>query len=659
MKKALLRTLTFGFSLAATSLSASPESEVALNYIKKLSHGNVDLAKHTALSPHCGIQRRKIIRERLNHLRKNTFRPDDSLTLETQKNMGNLAAVIIRATNPATPLSIRVHAIALIKKGTQWKPAPLPASFANTGYGYDEKIERSVRTLERWMAREKITRETQYRHKAKTDYLATIATIENNASLDTLTPEQAVMLLIKQFRKKNLLAILASMGAASNSLLDPIETTISLISQGLQEKSTSSDWYLVTNPSVIAQTLKIDHTRNEVAVGFFNPIKRKSTILYFPFHKSGGKTFIRLSPLLKIALLPVNKRWEEQWKHRRGDENELKHMLPATILKNTRPVTSDTPDKLVEHFLLALKNNNFSDCVSLLPRTGDYFGKKENQANSLLDLASLWASIHPLKDQPHHTPNILREKSLALAPLEFAQTNRPGQFETIHIWMLKNSNGWHILPTRTLKKPIGKNLLASSEKLASHSRKLMKNRREIHSRDFLAKVVTLTPPPTLAPPTTEDAKTIFLRFRNHLRAKDTESALSSCAILKGTSSTETLKTFNYALRGAADHINDDLILGISRSGKWTGISVRTESKLTHLHNYPLYLVVNTEKGPRVLLDIDLRHASNKGRKLINQKNWRKLEKLLPKTSLDNLKSLFAQHEKLTAKDIAAVIKLHE
>ena len=154
-------------------------------------------------------------------------------------------------------------------------------------------------------------------------------------------------------------------------------------------------------------------------------------------------------------------------------------------------------------------------------------------------------------------------------------------------------------------------------------------------------------------------KKIFSEFRSHLRSKNTQGALSSCAVLKGTNSTQTLKTFNYALRGAADHTNYDHVFGITQHGKWTGVSVRTESKLVGLHDYPLYLVVNTELGPRVLLDIDLRNPTNRGRALINKKNWRKLEAILPKASLDDVKSIYEKHLKLTAKDVEEQLKLRE
>lgn len=136
-----------------------------------------------------------------------------------------------------------------------------------------------------------------------------------------------------------------------------------------------------------------------------------------------------------------------------------------------------------------------------------------------------------------------------------------------------------------------------------------------------------------------------------MRSRDTQPALSHCAILKGTNDAQALKALNYALRGASDHTDQDLILGTTRKGNWTGISVRTESKLAEAHDYPLYLIANTEEGLRILIDVDLRHPSNKGRTLLNKKNWSKCEEILPMESIDDLKVIFEEHLKLSAKDI--------
>jgi hypothetical protein len=183
-------------------------------------------------------------------------------------------------------------------------------------------------------------------------------------------------------------------------------------------------------------------------------------------------------------------------------------------------------------------------------------------------------------------------------------------------------------------------------------------RKEL-SQKLLSQVLKIDPSKLKDPVTDRQASDLFKRYRSHLRTDDNEAALGCCAVLNGTDDTRTLKNFNYALRGIDDHIKDDRILGITTVGKWNGISVRTQSKLAGTHDYPLYLCLNSDKGAKILLDIDLRHASNKGRELINKSNWNKLKIALPAAALKDLEAVFAKHEKLVNLDKEAEKKLHE
>ena len=94
------------------------------------------------------------------------------------------------------------------------------------------------------------------------------------------------------------------------------------------------------------------------------------------------------------------------------------------------------------------------------------------------------------------------------------------------------------------------------------------------------------------------------------------------------------------------------MIGYSNHGKWTGITLYKKSKFAELDDYPLYLIVNTPKGLKLLLDIDLRHPTNRGRRLLNNKIWKQLEVSLPAESLKNVRSIFEEHQKISLADIA-------
>jgi len=652
-----------GFILCLiTSLSSIAEEEAAeqpqdfkaaVSYMKLLTEGKYELAENTALSPHCELSRRKEIRDQLEFYSQTSLRNGDIFHLEEKKSAGAFTAILLRSENPLTPLSTSIHAIAMLKRNNLWLPAPLPGSFSNTDYGYDLEVEKNVRLLEQWMAKEKIKRETKARESAASKLLREIKNQEAKIDLKDAPPEKVVMKLIEALRAKNLTQALAIMGIATGGLHEPLETSVSTVSRGLSIDDQDNEWSLVTNRSIIAQVMQVDNTKNEVAIGFWDPQARtEEKILYFPVSKSNGKTFAPLSAILKVALLSENERRQQRWRHRRSSETELRKKLASVIFKNKKAVSHPDSEKLLTAVLEHSKTRDFTKFVSLLPTETDYFAQEDNQKRTLEELGLLWKNLILMETNPLHRLNVLEDKSIAMAPLQFARTSRPGEFVTVRIWMTKQDNNWYLLPEQILSEFGGKEAQLKMQKLIKQLQSIQKEQQENQSRALMAKVAIFTPSHEKVAPSDAEAKKLLTSFRQLLRKKDTASALACCAVLEGTERTQTLKIFDYAIRGAADHSDTDEILGLTKAGKWMGVSMRTVSKSSGVDDYPLYLIINTDKGSRILLDIDLRHATNRGRELLNARAWKKLESVVPKASLTEIKSLFKTHKKISITNIA-------
>lgn len=649
----LMGGLSFYPSVEATTKSEPVDTNAAINYIQKLSKGIVNLTKDTALSEHCSDQKRKALKEQLKFIHKTQFHKGDVFTLETQKDEGDFSAVLVRSENSLMPLSTRVYALALIQNNGSWGSAPLPGSFTNTGYGYDEKVEQTVRKLEHWMALEKTTREAQLRSDAKDILMAAIIEEEKKLHLDSITPQQALLNFFKQCRAKNLQGVLACLNVSSEEYQKTLEETVNIVSFGLTTHETTNEWTLLTNPSVILQIFNTEQKNSEIAVGFWNPLAHKREhILYFPFHQNKDKTSISLPHTLKIALLPEQERKRLGWQQRHKERDQLEAQLPAMILKNNQPhETTNDVQRLINIFLDSLKKQSFSQCLSLTPRQGEYFENNKNQSRILTNLSNLWRTQHQLQSSPLGNVNVINSDQVALLPLQYPKLNRPGEFQTIKVWFIRESDGWHLIPGESLNDYADKKTKDQMETLELRMRSMEKNQQEIHAQTLLKKVITVTPPLKLDAIANDVAKQTLTEFRSSLRSNDSPKALEVCAVLNGTNNTQTLKTLNYAIRGAVDHSDNDQILNIVQAGKWCGISLRTKSKSSGAFEYPLYIIINTAKGPKILLDIDLRHATNKGRKLLNARNWGKLKSTLPEESLAHLHSLFDEHAKQAIADI--------
>lgn len=655
-------TLILGSLVWASPTSTSEEVQVARLYLKALANNKLDLAKDTAISTRCSIQRRKQIQKQLQFFCETRLDADDVFSLQATKIEGDFAAVLLLSKNSRMPLEPRVNAIALLRRQNKWMAAPLPGSFANTGYGYDSTVEKTVRSLELWMTSHKIIHESNAREAAKNSFLKSVSEEEKKATLDALNPQQAVLNFIQQSRNHNLFGVLASLGTASDELEDTTETTVTIVSNGLNHKQLQNKWSLVTHPSMIVLPMEKDKDkdkkRNELAFGFWNPLSPPAEqILYFPIHQTKNKTFVRLPNTLKSPTLPGNTRRRQQ---AHDDENELKKQLAAAIYKNNpQHQAPDNAQELLNHFTKAVNAQDFLDCFQLLPRQDKFFSDQKNHHAILTQLSALWRNIYHSKANTQNNLTLLEDEKLALLPLLYTKANNPGEIQTIRVWFIKENDGWHLVPEPTLNDYADADLRKSMQQLKTRMRSAAKERKEQHSRALMEQVVTITPPITRQAVDNNSAKKTLLKFRALLRSSNTESALAQCAVLKGTSSTQTLKNLNYAIRGATDHSKDDHILGIYRAGKWLGISMRAESKTTKAFDYPLYLIVNTEKGPRILLDIDLRHATNKGRKLINNRNFNKLEKALPLNERTDILTIFTKHDLAATKDTQSKAQLKE
>ena len=650
----LFLILPFSLLAKAEVLDESESSKAAVSYLKMLTDGKYNLLENTALSNHCELSRRKEIITQLEFYRKTSLDQGDTYTLEATQTKGSLSALLLRAKNPASPLSTSIHAIAMVSRDGKWLPAPLPGSFSNTGYGYDLKLEKTAQTLERWMAREKITREVKARKKASSKIFEEIANRQKTINLKNITPEKSTLHLIEALRSKDIIQILAMMGAASGSLDEPLETSVDNVSRGISLMDTVGDWGLVTRPSTIVQIMDVNNTRKEVAVGFWDPLVNTfEKIIYFPFYKSENKTFTKLPPLLEAALLSKNNRWDERRRHRRSDQTTLAQKLPSEIFKHLQAVSHQDRQSLIDDILKFRKQENFHQLVSLLPRKGDFFAQDSNQKKSLQELSLVWSDLDSVKGHSMQVLDIYEDDHIALAPLQFAKPNRTGEFTVLQIWMAQLNGTWHLVPQNILTESGGPDTKNTMQELVKRMESAQKDHQEEHSRKLMEMVIVIEPPLKLDAPSKEDAQKTITNFLTLLHAKDTTSALEKCAILKGTSNQQTLRIFNYALRGAADQSRPHgETLGFSQFGKWTGVSLRTYSNSSKTMDYPLYLIANTPEGSKVLLDVDLRHPTNRGRELLNTKTWKKIERNLPEDSLTNIKAIYKEHEKLSSADIA-------
>ena len=207
--------------------------------------------------------------------------------------------------------------------------------------------------------------------------------------------------------------------------------------------------------------------------------------------------------------------------------------------------------------------------------------------------------------------------------------------------MLKDQDGWHIAPIDMIPKMLTGS--SNNEDVTNINNQLTDLRQQIQQQSLetiFAQTARITLPLSLNAVSEEAAITCVDSYREQLRNGDIKASLSQCAMLEGIDKSEVIKDMQRLIRGAKEHAQDTSILGASANAGWVGVSVRTKSKISELYDYPLYLITNTAKGPRVFINLDLRYPRNSGRKSLNEKSWEQLDHAASPKSLTFLKRNF-------------------
>ena len=164
---------------------------------------------------------------------------------------------------------------------------------------------------------------------------------------------------------------------------------------------------------------------------------------------------------------------------------------------------------------------------------------------------------------------------------------------------------------------------------------------------------TQTSLPLSPTPVSEElAKSKLHDYLKKLAHGDITASLAHCVMLEGTDKGKLMEHVERMARGIKDQSEDTHILGVVTKAGWAGISARAKSRSSALYDYPLYLIANTEGGPKVFLNLDLRYPRNSGRLALNEKNWKIFKKLAPEKSISILDEIAEEHYKLCKKDIA-------
>lgn len=623
---------------AGAALAANSEpGETAIAFLEKVRSGklNLDPGGDTALSSHVSKNKREEIAKRIKSLAREL--DDDPLEVSEVKVDDSFAAVIVRKTGSYDPAQMQVFPVALVRRNGSWQPAPVPASFENTGLPYTSLLQQAVGNLENWMmlqqAKELESMRTLAADRMRRD-------IEKTLSVDTLrafTPEQACDEFLRACEKKSQPAILALLGGISSSLPDDWSLRLKAADRAASKDSQNKrPWRLLASNDVLRAVIA-DETDDDSAIfsiGCLDPSSAngdsrypKIEVIHLDMSKSPDGFWRVNPPQAFIQGLAESPRGNQETL-----DKDLRDAFPSKIAGLYPPTAQQSAELADKAVIEALTSRSLR---SLIPFVR--LGSKAGDASQACILAAhLWWQFNESTQARSALPLDFKEDGTAAAAIiQIYSSGNPGRYTPQVLYYEKSADGWLWTPNPGDKTERRfKDWRESAEKRWKNKwQELLMQGCEIVSE--IGKSADLTD---------DELRVPVAALLESLRAGNAQEALRQTARLDSRDSTGTLMSnLGYELAAAARDDAKAEIQGIQRGKHWAAVVVR--SGTAEKPQSQLYPIVNTSKGPRVLLEIDLIESGTRSRDFLNKTAIDRLAKIHPDPASDLREILAARREK--------------
>jgi hypothetical protein len=139
------------------------------------------------------------------------------------------------------------------------------------------------------------------------------------------------------------------------------------------------------------------------------------------------------------------------------------------------------------------------------------------------------------------------------------------------------------------------------------------------------------------------ARKLVKAWLDATRAGKIADALQLCARLKKDDSPQAvIRNLGYEVKGNSLSEPAPEITQVRQRGIWTAVSARTQQ--AGVMAFPIYPVIQTASGSRVLIEVDLFASTKRSREFLNETALERLDGLVPAAAIDDLRDLLNEHE---------------
>ncbi|MBG7606568.1 MAG: hypothetical protein IZT59_00825 [Verrucomicrobia bacterium] len=627
------------FGLVCSTLYANEPGSAALDFLGKVRDGKVDLEPggDTALQEHTAEAKRLQIRKRLERLGEDL--QGGRLELGEVKEEGEFAAVMVNKTGGFDSGHLQIFPVALVKRGADWFPAPVLASFENAVAGYTVPLRKRVGGLEGWMSRErvlgleKLISESAERTR---DLIKGNIVGENLEGDDIGKIADLFMEACADGKQAAVLGFLGGLGEPLPSdWAERLRASQAAVSSA---KDLGSAWRLIVSPDVVR--VRVNEERSEkaglVSIACLDPARAEKSgtlgkieILHLEFTKDeGGRWKIDLPYVLL---------------HNDADELDsdddldvdLLDRFPRDLRKYHPLEVAPTAAVACDTVLTGLKSGGLRNVLAKV----DFSGKGKDARIACGAAAEIWWSLNqPGSFRAPVALGFREEGILAAATYQWFLPADPDQFELKTLYFKKSEKGWIWAPgVVSVKERKSQKVLSQWIKDSEPNWRLSWRGGLLVSSERVAKIDFSDP--------LEDGevKELVAKWLDALAVRDLDAALGWVAWLgeEGDIPIKALRNLSYDLENSRQ--GRGTLQKIYRSASWVAARVSTgegdEAKEFFLP------ILSTPKGARLLPEIDLLVGENRTRKFLNRVSFDRLQKFAGKEKIEELKELFNEFEK--------------
>ena len=657
MKTLLLRIALY--CLAATALpAAETPAQAALNLAEALRDGSARdvVIAQSALNPDTGDRKKGVIFETWKSESKKML--PLPFTVAAEKINGDCAAVVLHQYDPLRSELPHFISFAIVRQAPhaaeekktapaepEWFAAPVPASFENSVVSYDDAVLQSRRQLESWMLSREIELREKIQQDIKQQLQERITRAVSPEALAALDPKALMNAFIQALREKNHAAVLAYLGGHSaDSVInwDNISFRINKLFQGNDLRqwpwklfADTQSMFAVSDPLDLGDELSLD-----VLVLHPESISEEPDYLSISILKDPqGRNYISLP-----SIFSQNEAAEDELGEIM-DYDDIGHMqLFAQIVADAKAHLGNADlsqsAEVAKIILQCLKNNDFRRYWAI-----NACNLKNLRAYEEGTSVSFWQELQGKTGSSLFGQVGLKEhEDFALLVLQTYSPRDNSGMQLKSIWLNRRNDTWHITGTEAPEEGVPE----LTKWFADEKKSWIAN----WSDSMLGDVAKIGGLAAKGPDLAEVTK-IFFAWQKDLQEKSFTKVITHCAAFDDpTSSLKMLRALAGELIYGTGTIE---VLKVTVSGRWAGVSaVQSSGEAMKSSQYPLFLFVHTDKGPRLLPQVELKlnAVKNRSREYLNDIAIKDLGKRLPDGAVDELRSLYTNHAKLVEEKTA-------